>query len=128
MQITMSDIVALKELYPSLKKSKTPVKLGYKLVRIFEEIDKQADTYAKMLSEIIDDCAKKDESGRPVLSEDGTQVVLLEEKIQECNSRLNELNSLKVDVDMKYNLTLEELDSFEDLTLEQIKLLTPFID
>jgi hypothetical protein len=57
MQIKMTDIVALKELYPKLKNSKLPAKLAYKLVRIFDEVDKQARIYTAMLSEIINDCA-----------------------------------------------------------------------
>lgn len=128
MQIKMTDIVALKELYPKLKESKLPAKLAYKLVRIFDEIDKQAQIYATMFSEIINDCAQKDEKGAPILTENGTQVALLEDKIQECGERMMELNNLMVELELKYTLTLDDLDMFEDLTLDHIKLLSPFID
>ena len=128
MQIKMTDIVALKELYPKLKESKLPAKLAYKLVRIFDEIDKQAQIYAIMFSEIINDCAQKDEKGAPILTENGTQVALLEDKIQECGERMMELNNLMVELDVKYTLTLDDLDMFEELTLDHIKLLSPFID
>lgn len=128
MQIKLTDIVTLKELYPKLKESKLPTKLAYKLVRIFDEVDKQAQIYATMFSEIINDCAQKDENGNPILTENGTQVALLEDKIQECGERMTELNSLVVEIETKYTLSLDDLDSFEDLTLEDIKLLSPFID
>lgn len=128
MQIMMSNVVALKELYPTLKEAKLPVRLGYKLVRIFDEIDKCAKTYAEMFSTIINDCAKKDDNGNPIFIENGTQVSLLEDKIQECGERMNELNTLMVDIDTKYNLTLDDLDCFNNLTLDQIKLLSPFIN
>lgn len=128
MQISINNIVALKELYPELKKAKIPAKLAYKLVRIFDEVDKQAQIYATMFSEIINDCAQKDENGNPILTENGTQVALLEDKIQECGERMTELNALTVEVDTKYTLTFEDLDQFEELTLEQIKLLSPFIE
>lgn len=128
MQIKMTDIVALKELYPKLKESKLPAKLAYKLVRIFDEIDKQAQIYATMFSEIINDCAQKDKNGAPILTENGTQVALLEDKIQECGERMMELNNLIVELDVKYTLTLDDLDMFEELTLDHIKLLSPFID
>lgn len=128
MQIKMTDIVALKELYPKLKNSKLPAKLAYKLVRIFDEIDKQAQIYATMFSEIINDCAQKDKNGAPILTENGTQVALLEDKIQECGERMMELNNLMAELDIKYTLTLDDLDMFEDLTLDHIKLLSPFID
>jgi hypothetical protein len=49
----MSDIIKLKELYPKLKDSNPPVKIGYKLVRIFEEIDKIAKFYGEELSKIL---------------------------------------------------------------------------
>ena len=65
----MTDIVALKELYPKLKESKLPAKLAYKLVCIFDEIDKQAQIYTTMFSEIINDCAQKDKNGNPILTE-----------------------------------------------------------
>lgn len=128
MQIKMTDIVALKELYPKLKESKLPAKLAYKLVCIFDEIDKQAQIYTTMFSEIINDCAQKDKNGNPILTENGTQVALLEDKIQECGERMMELNNLMVELDVKYTLTLDDLDMFEELTLDHIKLLSPFID
>jgi hypothetical protein len=65
MQIKMNDLVALKELHPKLKNSKLPAKLAYKLVRIFDEVDKQAQIYVTMFSEIVNDCAQKDENGAP---------------------------------------------------------------
>lgn len=128
MQIIMSDIVALKELYPTLKEAKLPAKLGYKLVRIFDEIDKCAKTYTEMFTAIINDCAQKDENGNPIFTENGTQIALLEDKIQECGIRMNDLNTLMVDIDTKYTLTLDDLDYFDNLTLDHIKLLSPFID
>ena len=128
MQVKMTDIVALKELYPKLKNSKLPTKLAYKLVRIFDEVDKQAQIYATMFSEIINDCAQKDESGAPILTENGTQVALLEDKIQECGERMTELNNLMVEFEVKYTLDLDDLDMFEGITLDDIKILSPFID
>lgn len=128
MNISMTNIISLKELYPKLKASKLPAKLAYKLVRIFDEVDKQAQIYANMFSEIINDCAQKDENGNPILTENGTQVALLEDKIQECGARMTELNALAVEIETKYTLSLDDLDNFEDLTLEDIKLLSPFID
>lgn len=128
MQITMSNIAALKELYPKLKEARLPAKLGYKLVRIFDEVDKCAKTYAEMLSAIINDCARKDENGNPILTENGTQVALLEDKIQECGERMTELNTLEVEIETKYSLILDDLDYFEQLTLDDIKLLSPFIE
>ena len=124
----MTDIIALKELYPKLKTSKLPAKLAYKLVRIFDEVDKQAQIYTTMFSEIVNDCAQKDENGNPILTENGTQVALLEDKIQECGERMAELNTLAVEIETKYTLSLDDLDNFEDLTLEDIKVLSPFID
>ena len=128
MQIKMTDIVALKELYPKLKNSKLPAKLAYKLERIFDEVDKQAQIYATMFSEIDNDCAQKDENGAPIFTENGTQVALLEDKIQECGERMTELNNLMVEFEVKYTLDLDDLDMFEGITLDDIKILSPFID
>jgi hypothetical protein len=128
MQIKMTDVISLKELYPKLKNSKLPAKLAYKLVRIFDEVDKQAQIYTTMFSEILNDCAQKDENGNPILIENGTQVALVEDKIQECSERMTELNNLMVEFEIKYTLTLDDLDMFEGITLEDIKLLSPFID
>lgn len=128
MKIIMSDIIKLKELYPKLKNSKLPAKLAYKLVRIFDEVDKQAQIYATMFSEIVNDCAQKDENGAPIFTENGTQVALLEDKIQECGERMTELNNLMVEFEVKYTLDLDDLDMFEGITLDDIKILSPFID
>ena len=40
MTIKMSDIISLKNLYPNLKEQKLPARLSYKLVCLFNEIDK----------------------------------------------------------------------------------------
>lgn len=128
MEIMMSNVIALKELYATLKETQVPAKLGYKLVRIFDEVDKCAKTYSEMFSAIVNDCAQKDENGNPIFTNNGTQVSLKEDKIQECGARINELNSLMVDIDTKYRLSLDDLEYFESLTLERIKLLSPFIE
>jgi hypothetical protein len=41
---------------------------------------------------------------------------------------MTELNNLMVEIEVKYTLTLDDLDVFEGITLDDIKILSPFID
>ena len=128
MTIKMSDIISLKNLYPSLKEQKLPARLSYKLVCLFNEIDKQFDIYNQMFQAIINDCAAKDEKGQPLLSEDGKSISILDDKMLECNERMSELYNLPIDFDIKYKLSIDDLDSFIDIPLEAVKVLAPFIE
>jgi hypothetical protein len=41
---------------------------------------------------------------------------------------MTELNNLMVEFEVKYTLDLDDLDMFEGITLDDIKILSPFID
>lgn len=46
----------------------------------------------------------------------------------ECNERMSELYNLPIDFDIKYKLSIDDLDSFIDIPLEAVKVLAPFIE
>ena len=58
---------------------------------------------------------------------DGSQIIIQEDKISECNTALSELQQLEVDIDT-YNLTLEDLGTDLECTPDELESLMPFMD
>ena len=103
-----------------------PLKGAYKINKITQSIEKEAEFYAEKFQEIIDTYAKKDENGNPVFSDDDSQIMIQDNKIEECNAALEDLQSLEVEID-NYNLSVEDLGDIE-CTPEELKIIMPFME
>lgn len=103
-----------------------PLKGAYKINKITQSIEKEAEFYAEKFQEIIDTYAKKDENGNLVFSDDGSQIMIQDNKIEECNAALEDLQGLEVEID-NYNLSVEDLGDIE-CTPEELKIIMPFME
>lgn len=113
MTITINDVIALKEIYPNFEGKFLPIKASYKMAKIFKEINENYNFYTDKLNEIISEYAQRDEDGNVVQTDGGTGIKIQQDKIEECNKKLNELSELKVyvpDVDLS-------IDDFGDISL-----------
>ena len=111
MKITINDVIALKELYPKFEGRFLPIKASYKMAKIFKAVDENYNFYTEKLNEIISEYAQRDENGNVVQTEGGTGIKIQQDKIEECNKRLNELSELEVDIpDMDLSI-----DDFGDI-------------
>lgn len=111
MTIKMSTIIALKGVCENLKSQKTSIKTAYKISKILNTIEKEFAFYQTKFTEIINEYAEKDESGQPILINDGQGVKIDPSRLMEAQVKLIELEGLEVEIES--NLTIDELEGLE---------------
>ena len=62
-----------------------------------------------------------------VFSEDGDQIMIKDDMIDECNKALLDLQELEVEIE-NYNLTIEDLGDNIECTPDQLDALMPFME
>ena len=125
-KITMEQLIDFRNGGDFFSTVNLPLKGAYKINKITQSIEKEAEFYAEKFQEIIDTYAKKDENGNLVFSDDGSQIMIQDNKIEECNAALEDLQGLEVEID-NYNLSIEDLGDIE-CTPEELKIIMPFME
>lgn len=115
-------ILAMEEAIKNLKSKNLPIKTAYRLLKLAELVSNEADNYRNLFRQILDEYAEKKEDGSYVLSEDGTNVIIQKEHIQDANQKVDELN--KIDVEIPYTFDIKDFDNIE-ISLEE---LAPLMD
>ena len=124
-KITMEQIIDFRNSGDFFGSAALPLKGAYKLNKIRKNVEKEADFYSDKFQEIVDTYAKKDEEGNVVFSKDGNQIMIIEDKIQECNEKLADLQNLEVEID-NYDLKLEDLGEDLSCSPDELEALMPF--
>ena len=126
-KITMEQVLDFRNNIDFFNSTNLPLKGAYKINKIRKAVDKEGEFYSEKLQEIIEGFAKKDEDGEFVFNEDGSQIMIQEDKIEECNQALTELQELEVEID-NYNLSIEDLGENFECTPDQLEALMPFME
>ena len=125
--ITMSQLLDFENNGDFIADVNLPLKGAYKINKIRKNTAKEVESYREKFREIIDKYAKKDENGNLIFSDDNSQIMIQEDKIDECEKALTELQDLTVEVD-NYNLTLEDLGEDFECSPDEIDVLMPFFN
>lgn len=125
--ITMDQLINFRNNNDFFGQQHLPLKVAYKLNKIKQAVDKEGDFYSEKFQEIINNYAKKDEEGNLVFSEDGEQIMIQEDKIEECNKALEDLQNLEVEID-NYNLTIDDFGEDLTCTPDELEGLMPFLN
>ena len=115
-------ILAMEETIKNLKSKNLPIKTAYRLLKLAELVSKEAENYRNLFRQILDEYAEKKEDGSYVLSEDGANVIIQKDHIQDANQKVDELN--KIDVEIPYTFDIKDFDNIE-ISLEE---LAPLMD
>ena len=124
----MYEIIELASLYGKIKDCKMPLKTSYKFSRLMRQVEKEQVFYQEEMTKIIQSYAKI-ENGKIVYSQDGSSIIIIPGKEQECNDKIFELKNLDIDVkDVKF--TFEELENIDglELTVAEMTCLYPLIE
>lgn len=124
--VTMDQIIAFRNANDFFNGLNLPLKVAYKLNKIKKAVEENGEFYATKFQEIIDTYAKKDEEGNLVFSENGEQIMIQDDKIEECNKALEELQTLTVEVE-NYNLSIDDFGENIECTPEDLEVLMPFL-
>ena len=126
-KVTMDQVIAFRNNSDIFADTVLPLKGAYKLNKIKKAIEKESDFYQDKFQEIVDTYAKKDENGNLVYSEDGSQIIIKEGMVEECNKALEELQDLEIEIE-NYHFTLSDLGDEVECTPEELEVLMPFMD
>ena len=121
-KMRIQKILAMEEAIKNLKSKNLPIKTAYRLLKLAELVSNEAENYRNLFRQILDEYAEKKEDGSYVLSEDGTNVIIQKDHIQDANQKVNELN--KIDVEIPYTFDIKDFDNIE-ISLEE---LAPLMD
>lgn len=115
-------ILAMEEAIKNLKSKNLPIKTAYRLLKLAELVSNETENYRNLFRQILDEYAEKKEDGSYVLSEDGANVIIQKDHIQDANQKVDELN--KIDVEIPYTFDIKDFDNIE-ISLEE---LAPLMD
>ena len=124
--ITMDQIVDFRNNANFFSDANLPLKGAYKLNKIRKAVEKEGEFYTEKFQEIIDTYARKDENGELVFSDDGDQIMIQEDRIDECNRALIDLQNLEVQIE-NYNLSIDDFGEDLECTPDQLEVLMPFM-
>ena len=119
-------ILAMEEAIKNLKSKNLPIKTAYRLLKLAELVSKEAENYRNLFRQILDEYAEKKEDGSYVLSEDGANVIIQKDHIQDANQKVDELN--KIDVEIPYTFDIKDFDKIEIAFEELAPLMDLIVD
>ena len=126
-KVTMDQIIAFRNNGDFFAGASLPLKGAYKLNKIKKAIEKEGEFYTEKFQEIVDLYAKKDDDGNLIFSDDGSQIMIKDGMVEECNKALADLQELEVEIE-NYNLTLDDLGENLECTPEELEALMPFME
>ena len=125
--VTMNQIIAFRNNGDFFAGASLPLKGAYKINKIKKAVEKEGEFYTEKFQEIVDTYAKKDDDGNLVYSEDGSQIMIKDGMVEECNKALADLQELEVEIE-NYNFTLDDLGENLECTPEELEALMPFME
>ena len=126
MQVKMSEIIDLENVYEKIGKQTISIKTAYKISKFFNAVHSEYEFYDKEVNKLLEKYAEKDENGnfKKVKNNEGIQIA--PEHLNKAKDELNALMDLEVQLpDM--TLKLDELDKI-CLSIKEITALMPFIE
>ena len=126
MTLKMNEIINFGYFYEEVKDKKLSFKVLFKLSNLAKAIDEKTIFYREKLQEIFKEYGEFDENRNLIPTEDGKGIKVKPGTEQECVAKINELQSLDVELpEIKFNI-----DDFGDieLTIEIFNLIKPFLN
>ena len=125
--VTMDQIIDFRNNGDFFDGVNLPLKAAYKLNKVRKAVEKEGEFYSEKFQEILNQYAKKDENGELVFNEDGDQIMIKEDMIDECNKALNDLQTLEVQIET-YGLSIDDFGEDLECTPDQLAALMPFME
>ena len=125
--VTMDQIIDFRNNGDFFDGVNLPLKAAYKLNKIRKAVEKEGEFYSEKFQDILNNYAKKDENGELVFSEDGDQIMIKDDMIDECNKALTDLQNLEVQIE-NYGLSIDDFGEDLECTPDQLAALMPFME
>lgn len=126
MKVKMSQILRAQNVYESIKNTPISIQTLYKIAKLFNTLNTEAEFYTNRLQTIAQKYGEKDEDGNLVPNENNTGVKIQPDKVNAAQKEIDDLLDLEIEVP-KVIISLSELEGAQ-LTLENLSALLPFIE
>jgi hypothetical protein len=125
MTLKMIDIINFNVFYDEVRTNKMPLKVAFKLSNLVKAINEKTDFYREEIQKILQEYGEFDENGNIITINNGNGIKVKPGTEIECTAKINELQSLDVDLpDITFDI--EEFGDIE-MTLEIFNIITPFL-
>lgn len=121
----LSEVIKVREIFLQIKDTKMPIKTSYQIARFLQRTDSDATFYSDKYRDIINECAELKEDGTPDTSEDGMNIKIQEDKVQDCVAMIQELEATDVG-DFALKIDVSDLEN-SGLTIQQLYVLMDYI-
>ena len=121
----LSEVIKVRGIFLQIKDTKMPIKTSYQIARFLQRTDSDATFYSDKYRDIINECAELKEDGTPDTSEDGMNIKIREDKVQDCVAMIQELEATDVG-DFALKIDVSDLEN-SGLTIEQLYILMDYI-
>ena len=121
--MTLSNVDAFFNVYEKLKTIKMPIRIAYKFAKIASQYRDDYRFYQEQMAVILNEFVEKDANGQPVKTGEG--FALKKDSMEQFSNRVQVLASQKID-DPIFQLTLEDLDGWGEVTPSELESLIPF--
>lgn len=128
MKVTIEQILDFNGSVEEFLEKPLNIKTAYKLAMIKRQTDEQTDFYQTSFFKILNEYGKKDENGELQRVQEGVNegnVLIQEDKLEECNNALSDLMGLEVEIN-NYNLKLEDFGDME-VSADDLATIIPFL-
>lgn len=128
MKVTIEQILDFNGSVDEFLEKPLNIKTAYKLAMIKRQTDEQTDFYQTSFFKILNEYGKKDENGELQRVQEGVNegnVLIQEDKLEECNNALSDLMGLEVEIN-NYNLKLEDFGDME-VSADDLATIIPFL-
>ena len=128
MDFKLIDLVRFNTSNQKIFSEKLPLTCAYKLSKIQKEIADDIDFYQKKYFEIVEEYGKRDVNGNLEYSQDGFVVLIKQDKIEEAQTKIQELNEINVSLNIEnYLLELSDFDKNSKISMEDLSGILPFM-
>ena len=123
--LTLNDIFNAVPALREISTKEFPGSVTFKIARLIRELDKEIQLFEEERNKIANKYGEKDENGNLVIQEGGN-IKILDNKIQDCNEELQALFNTQVEINAN-KLPIEIFDSIE-MTPTQAMNLEAIVD
>lgn len=124
-KVNLNNIVNSASTFRELSEKQLPIRVAFRIARLIRELDKENATFESSRRAIIEKYAMRDEAGKIAQANNGN-ILLQQDKIEDCNNELNELLSTEVEINAD-KINIEDLDKIE-MTPAQVYNIEAFIE
>ena len=93
--------------------------LAYKIMKLIKNTQNDCDFYQEKFNAILNEYGEKDEDGQLIQADGGVKIQ--DGKMEECTSKVNELNNTEVELP-KIRFTLKELEPYNFSVIDMVKI------